>query len=231
MSPAASTKTSEPRVLISATEAETFDFARFPLLAGWRLGELLLSTNLATLRLCAPDSIDGVEPTTLYPSFRDIALAFDTDLKQMGLWVPFALLIELPGNTQEAQLIQWRQLDANTDENRGQFLLLAELATEPDKADTRCRALHRAGPVPESLKLELHFRNDEDYRRALRDRPGKDLNAMHSTLLDHFVEPNWHDPDKILGEIRESLPHLPLPDRVRRVQQEEYDSPETTDPA
>jgi hypothetical protein len=152
----------------------------------------------------------------IYPAVRNIARMIDEDCRQMGLVVPVVVAIQCPPALDPEMRNKWKQMDADTDLNSGEFLVrLLSSPTDESRADDILSAEFRQTILgefsPKDLINPVRPRSDTDYRKALRESSPQSRTEMHTYLLSKCIEPNWETPEKLGPMLKDLAANLAGP--------------------
>lgn len=217
MNPSAAVE-SATHVTLDAAALERFDLAPLGFPAGAKLHQLVVTHLLAAVWLDLSTMKGQIASEGLYPAIRRLALRIDEDCKQMGVAVPVVVVPQLPDDTPEDDRQKWRQIDADTDLNAGEFTVRLPTHTSPQTVTARksssenppgeakpverlMRELTTAEFNPLSLDIPIRPRGDSDYRQALRESSAESRPAEHTRLLQEILEPNWDTPDRLPNQL------------------------------
>lgn len=175
-----------------------------------RLVRIILTPQVAGIWLDLRYLESTISAQDIYPAIRNIARRVDEDCKQMGLVVPVVVAIQPPA-LDEATSIAWRQMDADTDLNAGEFIVRVFDAASSGNQNSFIAEFQQivSGELhPKDLIQPVRPRSDADYRAALLESSEESRPEMHTYLLRKCIEPNWNTPQKVaafLGDLASSL--------------------------
>jgi len=197
-------------VLLTDEHLAEFDLAPLGFALGAKLRRIILSPHVAATWLDLTQLPGTTAATDLYPAIRRLARMIDEDAKQMGLVVPVVVVIQPAPTTNDDALRAWRQLDADTDLNAGEFAVrlpfssMLEVANAPDeKVEDFFNRVLLAEFTPHGLVEPVRPRTEQDYRRALLESSAESQTEMHRYLVRECLGPNWEEPQRIPGQLQE----------------------------
>jgi hypothetical protein len=164
--------------------------------------------NIARLRLKPGKPLPRIQDA--YPALRRLARQLMADYRQLGLDVPFVIAIEIPPDltaqpdapTPE-RLDEWRQGDANTSLNQGEFQIQLTYGTTAKSA-----WLDGADFVPPGLDRALSEGGESDYQQAVKDGAAATTDEFTRWLLGEVIVGNWNEPSRIRSLIEDTAADL-----------------------
>jgi len=170
-----------------------------------KLVRIVLTPQVAGIWLDLGQLALTISAQDIYPAIRNIARMVDEDCKQMGLVVPVVVAIQ-PPSLDETALTKWKQMDADTDLNAGEFIVRvfnSVANTNGNALKVEFQQIVSAEFYPKDLISPIRPRSEADYRAALLESSDESRPTMHTYLLRECIEPNWNTPEKVVPFLKE----------------------------
>lgn len=197
------------RLLASETAAPDSSWANLGLTAFDLVGlDIATHATIARLRLNPGKPLPRI--VDAYPALRRLARRLMADYRQLGIDVPFVIAVAIPSDQQANSKVttpelldEWRQGDANTALNQGEFQIQLTDGT------TTTSAWFGGGDfAPPGLDRALAEGGENDYQQAVKDGAATTTDEFARWLLGEVIVSNWNEPSRVRSLIEDTAADL-----------------------